>query len=265
MPRFSLKQFLLILLLVSTEIGAFQEEPPSLPSPYVNAETWDQVKDYMIPDDHPAKRQLDRIFNKSRAFADDESMKTAGFFPAKPQPITKVIVTKHPKLKGYIIKAYLDEQDYPGNQPEYRCWVMRVLGSKLIRKSIKTHNYVHLFKVPRKWIYLLPDEPSPPSHYLRKTFILIEDDMNLFNEELNNQLWGSTRVTKERLDALFTITTELGLYDCTKPSNCPFSRDGRNAFVDTQIFHIFQVKYHMLIPFLSPEMQKYWKTLIKTK
>ena len=116
-------------------------------------------------------------------------------------------------------------------------------GGSVSLKCIAAHHYESIFKVPKKWIYLLPDEPSPPHHYLRKVFILVEEDMDLYDDKTNEKRWGSRWVTEDLLEALFTLTTELGLADCTKPKNCPFSMDGKVAFIDTQTFNTGYVKY----------------------
>lgn len=253
---------ILILLKIQTS-EAHQAVVGTNPSRYVSAEAWQQVQPYLMPNDHPAKERLDQIFSTSRAFCDQKSMEAAGFDPAEPQHCTQIIVTRHPLLKGYVIKAYLDEQPYRKDRPEYIYWIWRATGAQLIRQAIADHNYDHLFKVPQKWIYLLPDEPSPPPGYLRKMFILVEEDMDIFNDKTNEKLWRSPFVTKERLKALYTIVTELGLFDCAKPSNCPFSKDGRNAFVDTQSYYKSHVRYSKLTPYLSSPMKSYWRKLIK--
>ena len=235
------------------------------PSTFVSSKVWKKVEEFMMPNNHPAKPILDQIFSQSRAFLNMEAMQLAGFAPAIPQHHTHIIVTRHPALPGYVIKAYLDEQPYHSGEPEHFFWIKRVTGAKLIQEFINEHHYGHLFKVPQKWIYLIPDEPAPPSDYLRKMFILVETDMDIFDDATNQTLWGSNIVTEELLNALYVTTTELGLFDCAKPANCSFSKDGRAAFVDTQSFHKKKVKYYKLTPFLSPEMQKYWGNLIKTK
>lgn len=235
------------------------------PSIHVSEALWGEVTEFLLPNEHPVKGQLDEIFLTSRAIINRQSMVEAGFDDAKPQHHTRIIVTRHPKLKGYIIKAYLDDEDYHSGHPEQYFWIKRATGARLIQNSIRAHQYEHLFKVPKKWIYLLPDEPSPPRDYLRKIFILVEEDMDLLDEKQNMAKWGSDEVTKELLKALYTITTELGLFDCTKLDNCPFSKDGRVAFIDTQSYHKSYVKYHKLTPHLNPSMRSYWKKLIKNK
>jgi hypothetical protein len=239
------------------------DKAKSYRSKYVDEKVWDEVKDFLIPTHHPIKRKLDSIFLASRVFYDLHTMKAAGFAPAIPQHHTQIIVTSHPKLKGYIIKAYLDVQEYHLSQPEHYFWVKRVRGATLIRNFIAKYHWQHLFKVPKKWIYLLPDEPSLPPKTLRKMFILVEEDMQIYSDPKNIKLWGSERVTKKLLTALYNIITKLGLYDCAKPPNCPFSRDGRVAFVDTQTYDRWPVAYHKLTPHLSSSNKEYWLRLIE--
>lgn len=258
--------FLLLSLILfwTQEIKAVQQRGVKHnPSIYVSNEVWEQVQDYLMPDDHPMKEKLDQIFSNSRALADQESMVAAGFAPAQPMPRTKITVTRHSEIPGYVIKAYLDVTPRGGkNRPEHYFLIKRVIGSRLIQKSIRDHNYEHLLKVPKKWIYLLPDEPSPPPHYLRKVCILVEDDMDIFDNKKNKKKWGSKQVTKELLKAFYTVITELTLSDSTKLPNCPFSRDGRVSLIDTQMFNTGYMKYDKLTRHLSPPMQTYWKELI---
>lgn len=272
--------FVGLMILCTYRIEAIQERKAN-PSAYVKDDVWEEIQEYLIPDDHPVKGKLDQIFSSSRAFADQKSMKRAGFAPAKPESHTGIIVTRHPMLQGYVIKAYLDDAAYLKGRPEYIYWCRRVKGARLVQKVITAHGYEHLFKVPRKWIYLLPDEPSPPfpdeplppfpdepsppSKYLRKVFILVEDDMNILNNKKNEKRWKSKRVSKELLKGLYTITTESGLSDSTKPDNCPFSKDGKVAFVDTQTFNRGYVKYDNLKPYLSPSMKAYWEKITEEK
>ncbi len=265
------RPFFLLLSLTLVCIQKVEADPQRLiknnPSRYLSNEVWEQVQEYLLPEDHPTKGILDRIFSSSRALANEEAMLEAGFYPVKPQHFTKIVVTRHPELPGYIIKAYLDNITPRYNKPDYFYLMKRAQGARLIQQSITAHHYEHLFKVPQKWLYLLPDHPLPSKSYRqqRKMFILIENDMDIVSDQKNEKLWKSSRVTTELLDAMYVITTELCLSDSTKPANCPFSRDGKVAFVDTQVFLTSQMKYDKLTPYLSPSMQAYWKKLIKMK
>lgn len=83
------------------------------------------------------------------------------------------------------------------------------------------------------------------------------------NELNNSQAWKSEIVTKELLDKIYIIVSELGLADCAKGSNIPFCQDGTIAFVDTKSFNKYPVRYDRLIPYLSTDKIEYWNHLTK--
>ncbi len=253
-PHFLLLTILSIILCYSNQLFTVEYSP----SIYVSDVEWSKVVDFLMPDDHPIKNDLDEVFSASRVICDMKTMVKAGFEFARPQAFTGIIVTKHPRLKGYVMKAYLDDQKLHLKNPEQYPWVKRVIGSRLIQKSIDNHHYDHLLKVPKKWVYLLPDDPSPPSHYWRKNFILIEEDMNILSDKKNKMRWRK-KMTKELLEAIYTVIAEVSLSDC-KLANIPFSPDGKVAFIDTQS-HGRRVKYKKITPFLSSSMKRYWLKL----
>lgn len=220
----------------------------------------DIVEDYLLPEDHPIKPFLDSVFTSFRATFNLSTLKKAGFKKAKPRKYTKLIVTKHRGLPGYVFKLYLDAQRYHKDLPEHHMWVLRIQGAEKIRKEIVNRGYEKWFKVPRKWIYALPKHPSPPIGYYTKRYILIEEDMEIFPNDENKTMWSSDYVTQEFLDALFVILKNVGLNDCVKPDNIPFSIDGRAAFIDTQS-HGEKVSYKNLCPYLSDSNRAYWKTI----
>ena len=199
----------------------------------------------------------------SPVFYNMKSVTDAGFDYVHPQPNTKIIVTRHPKLPGYIIKAYLDVQEYYDDRPEYYYFQKRAEGARLIQEAIDHYGFSHLLKVPTKWIYLLPDTPykEPPEGCFKKQCVLVEDDMEIVSDKENKALWASKRATKELLAALHTIITDYRFRDLAKPANCPFAKDGRVALVDTQSFYKKHVGYYKLTRALSPEMQEYWESL----
>jgi hypothetical protein len=222
------------------------------------------VSDYLLPSDHPVKEKLDQLFSSSRVFCDSNSMVDAGFAPGQPQPHTEMIVTTHPDFPGYIFKAFLDNQSYFEDQPEYLHWIKRIQGAALIRLSIENHGYQQLLKVPQKWMYSLPNTPVPPKKYLRKFFILVEEDMDIYNREENFKIWKSDIVTEEHLEALFTVINDVVLHD-TSTRNCPFSRDGRIAFVDSKTCFKLPIKHEPIARCLSEKMKAFWLNLFFVK
>lgn len=230
---------------------------------HIREEIWNEVEPYLIEETDPVKEILDEIFTPFRAILTDKSLKKAGFTNAVPRKWTHVIVTTHPRLPGYVIKLYLDVQRYFKQVPEYVHWIQRIQGRNLIEQLLDQNGWNHLFKVPKKWIYVLPAKPLPPKEFIRKNFLLIEEDMEILADNENHEAWNGEKVTQEFLDIFYTLLETGGLRDMAKPANAPFCKDGKIAFIDTQGFYDWPVSYYKLHSFLSPEMLKHWKKLTK--
>lgn len=188
-------------------------------------------------------------------------MKAAGFNPVKPRKFTHLVVTRHPSLPGYVIKAYLDCQRYYKNMPEHDIWIKRIQGAQAIQNLVTTHGWDHLFKIPKKWIYELPKNPAAPSEFIQKNYIIIEEDMELLTQAKNKKAWKSNYVSTEILADLHFILETLGLKDCIKTHNIPFAKDGRIAFIDTQSTNEWPVKYKILTKCLSKQNSQIWKQI----
>ncbi|NGX43431.1 MAG: hypothetical protein K940chlam7_01728 [Chlamydiae bacterium] len=254
-----IKYFLAFILLASL----LPTKEAEASNRHISEKVWNEVTPYLLPDDHPIKPVLDRIFSEERVLLSIKSMKKAGFHNPKPRKWTHTIVTTHPEVPGYVFKVFLDSQRYFKGKPEYIHWLERIQGALTIDAEIKKRGWDDIFKVPKKWIYLLPEEPSAPKEFIRKNFILVVEDMSIFDTKENVEKWKSDWITEEKLGMLHILLEELGLHDCTKPDNIPFSIDGKISFIDTQTFNQWPVLYKKLTPYLSPEMQTHWKNLTK--
>lgn len=248
--------FCLSIFSVSSLIG----ESTKNPSQYLKDKEWIELQDYLIPDDHPMLKKLDKIFQKRRVTQDVVSMVKAGFTFIQTNKAHKIFVCRHEQLPGYIVKAYLDNEG--GTHAERmttfdRHLLRRIRGSRLIKASIKAHHLESLFTVPTKWIYLLPDEPAPEKNFRRNLFIIIEDDVNI-DPSIK---WDDERVDETILTGLFTIMTEVGLGD-VQPRNCPFTKEGKVAFIDTAGYEK-PLKFHKMNDRFTPEMQKFWDELVR--
>jgi hypothetical protein len=254
------KTIFILLLTFSWMQHADAYERPA----HISEKVWEEVLPYLLPEYHPAKPVLDRIFSSSRAVFNSQSMEDAGFVKADVRPWTCLMVTRHPELEGYIIKTFLDSQYNRKVKLDFEYWIMRIEGVKAIENLLDENHWHHIFKVPNKWIYTLPEDPAPPSG-IRKNFILIEDDMGILDKEANKKAWKSKRMTKEKLKKFFTILETIGLSDCAKCDNVPFCTDGRIAFVDTQTSNSWPIDHKKFTKSLPPELQDYWKELIKKR
>lgn len=215
---------------------------------------------FLLPEHHPIKPQLDQLFSSSRVILNLNTLEEAGFVFSKPRKFTNLIIGTHPAFPGYIFKLYLDAQRHHKNRLEHYFWILRLQGAHLVGQEIETNNLHSFLKVPQKWIYKLPKKPLPRKGYVTKHTILVEEDMMLLSKEDNEKLWASDAVTVQHLEAVYHVLKKVGLSDCAKPDNIPFSIDGRIAFIDTQT-HGGHVSYEHLNDWLSSENQVYWRQL----
>lgn len=242
-----ISRFLFLIFIVCCPFQAISIESDAIP--------------YLLPADHHLKPLLDSIFTRSRAILNCKTLKEAGFTNCKPREFTHIIVTTHPEVPGCVFKLFLDSQIHHKHQSEAKNWIRRAKGAELIAKIIEDHGLHPFFKVPKKWIYVLPEHPFPPEGYNERESILVEEDMEILPKEANLKKWKSSDVSHELLSCLYLIVREGGLWDCLKPSNIPFSVDGKVAFVDTEEFGESKIKYKKLKSFLSVENQEFWMEL----
>lgn len=127
-------------------------------------EVFAQLNSYLLPELHPIKTKLDKLFMHSRALLSVKTMHEAGFLSPFPRKKTRLIVTKHPDFPGVVFKVYLDEQVYYKGMPEYFCWILRIQGADKIRKFLEERNLKHYLKYPKSGFM-----------HCRNIFILLKD------------------------------------------------------------------------------------------
>jgi hypothetical protein len=240
-------RFLFFMFLVCAPLQAIAIESEAIP--------------YLLPDEHELKPLLDSIFTRSRATLNCQSLKEAGFISCRQRKYTHIIVTTHPNVPGYVFKLFLDSQIRHKKSSEAKNWLNRAKGAERIAKIIKDNGYQSLFKVPRKWIYVLPEHPKLADGYVGRETLLVEEDMQILPNGENLQKWKSSDVSHEQLRGLYVIIRDAGLSDCLKPANIPFSVDGKVSFVDTEQFGESNIRYKQLKKYLSVENQAFWVEL----
>lgn len=234
----------------------FQTEAGYNRNPDIDPILWESLKPYFLPEDLAVKKKLDQIFSKSRVLLNTNTVRQAGFKDPTPRGFTHTIVSKHPKLKGYIVKMFTDDQ----NINDGESWKKRIDGAKLIKEAIQKQRYQNYFKVPKKWIYPIP-QTSTAAGPFRKNFILIAEDMKICNKKTNAKKWQSSFMGKKRLHAIYTLMNEHGLDDSGLANNLPFTYDGKQAFVDTERYQRWPIDFGKTNQFLSPKMKEYWMKL----
>lgn len=228
--KFLRTTLILCMLLCGTHVHLESGNYKSERNQYVDPGLWDELTPYFLPFDSAEKAILDKIFKKQRVLKSVKEMHKAGFFVIT-NPENKIIVAKHYKLPGYLIKVYLDTTDVH----EWHWWRKRITGANLVRDAIANHGYQSFMKVPRKWIYPLPEEPSPKDKegIMRKNFVLIVENMEILGPKDNLKAYKK-QITKKHLIALYTLINECGLLDSVYADNVPFCEDGKMAFIDTE-------------------------------
>ncbi|WP_154017777.1 hypothetical protein [Candidatus Protochlamydia phocaeensis] len=260
---------LVILFAACNFFGFAQEKESYQKPPHVPENVWNEAKPYFLPEDHPIKKRLDLLFGHARLLNSLDTMRQAGFRIIEAE--SELDVAFHPDLPNYVIKFYLDDHD---NQPrfaklklsdpyisEVRLWLLRIEGAKRIQKILDAHHYNAIMKVPKEWIYPLPLKPEATGPF-PKYFILVEEDMHIVDNQENIRKYRED-MTPALLKAFYTVLKEGHLYDSVYIDNNPFSYDGRIAFVDTEEYDRKPVPFEKILPYLSPDMQNYWRTLMR--
>jgi hypothetical protein len=252
--------FLFVFLCISGK-GATVEARYDYPqNPYISEAVWETVKPYLLPSNHRIKHKLDKIFKASRATLNEKQLKKAGFTePYHRRYNTKIVVSRHKEIPGYLVKLYTDDQV---DIVDYSHLIHRIRGAQSIKNSIEKHGYEKYFKVPRKWLYPLPPVPSPLSAKGGKNFILVVEDMQILSRRSNYDKWKGKVMTKDRARAIFTVMKENELKDTIQPFNLPFCRDGKMAFIDTEHHHSGAVAFQSMTRHLPRSVRSYWEELI---
>jgi hypothetical protein len=253
--------FFLFLFTLLTAIELLQAQYNPQEYPWIEAQAWRCVDPYLLPDDEPAKNKLDKIFGKKRATASVEAMEKAGF-QIIPMRNKRKVIAKHPALKGYLIKTYLDCHRI--GSEDWKIWKHRAVGARRVQACLDQYGFNDIMKVPHKWLYPLPlgSQVDLGSSEERRDFILVVEDMKPLQSSKNKKQFK--KMTTEQLEALFIVLKENLLHDSIYIHNIPFCKDGRMAFLDLEHHSSTsrRVRFERLTPYFSSQMQPYWQELV---
>lgn len=231
------------------------ERPSTCPE-----DVWTAMQPYFLPYNHPIKHKLDRFCSQHRVLASKSSLEKAGFTDPESGSDTNAYVMKHPRMPGYVFKAYTDRQSINDGDRLLR----RLLGAAAVQNTLDTYGFNHLIKVPKKWIYPLPPGPSAKKGSHPKHFMLVAQDVGVLSRGGNAYEWKNS-MDYELLTAIYIVIQDNRMIDSIRISNIPFCYDGKVAFIDTEFFDIpesyAEIRYWKLFDYLSSEMAAYLKRL----
>ena len=234
-------------------------------NPFILPEAREKMRPFLLPEDHPAKARLDKIFHSSRASFDDKSLESAGFKIKYKQPRSFIRVVSHPKLSGYLLKIVTDvEMRQKNGKPDWYWFVNRCVGVNKIHEAIN-QNKIKYFVAPKKWIYSLPVYPYPENatvSNIRKIMVLLVEDMDLISKNANLSAW-KTEISKKHLDELYLIIKQVGGRSY-RASNIPQTKKGTFAFIDTE-YPRSSPDFDTIRSYLSSGRRSYWDKLIEAK
>lgn len=242
--------FFLSLLLLTSLFG--YQKPSDIPQ-----EVWEQVTPYLIPENHKVKKTLDSLFLKTpfRILQSPEALTQAGFIPFGETHVSGIHVVSHNKISGCLIKLYLDGQD---DRIDWQRLLERCKGRDWAEKVIRQEKATSYFIVPEKWLYLIPENSPPSLSPNPKHFILIVEKLSILNHDQNRVKWKSDSVTPKLLDAFFRVITKGGFADQNMVDNAPFCKNGKIAFIDTEIHHRWPIDYNKFTHYLSKKNRVFW-------
>lgn len=233
----------------------------SLPFPTtISPQEWEIIAPLLLPDNHPQKASLDAIFSLGRPIRDLDSLKKAGFSIITKGHWSDTIIATHSKVDGLFFKMFTEDMAHIN---EFSRLIARIQGALYAQEIVTKHKWNKLFKIPRKWLYLIPDDPTPIFGIPPKRMILVAEDMRLLSKKESYLKWRSGSLSKSLLKSVFLVLTEGGFSDSCFAFNLPFAKDGRIALIDNDKFNKRPIPFTKLLKYLHSNRQKYAKTLIQ--
>lgn len=238
-------------------LSLFASNPNFIRNPLLTEEMIEMMPPYLLPLDHPVKPILDMIFSRSRVVDNEQSIIDAGFSIIT---ITNgMIVARHPLVPGLVFKMFRDSEPYGKyGMIGWECLTRRCIYAKEI-KEFMNKNHLYCFKIPDKWLYLIPLN-SGVTNQMNQPVVLLATDMEIESREVSRMKW-KTEITPRHLDELYIILNA-GYGSSSLVNNFPYTKHGTFAMIDLEKSRR-KCDMKGIRKYLSSGMKNYWQSLIE--
>lgn len=245
MSQFLLTFFLIFSCFAQELLGTIQEVPIREL----------ELKDCLLPEDHPLQNQLQFLFQDPHLFASLHHLEQSEFHLLS-RNNSKIMVASHPAIKHYLIKKF---SDIIPQHLQLINYVKRIRGARALKEFIYLNRLKHIV-VPQKWIYPLPTQFSNPQTGER-SYLLIVEDMEICSGK--GQVKGQTakrynKIDKKTLRELCMVVYYFRGLD-SGLCNMPFTHHNQIAFIDTECWDDWNREGFLsrVMPYLPQKRQKY--------
>jgi len=224
----------------------------------------------LMPDDHPAREQLDRLYERvPRPSYSLKEMRESGFTHIRMRH-RGVTFAEHPLLPDYFFKAACDKD----SDAYFRSinffltdkWAVgeftgRIKKRNAISRTVQNLGMTSII-VPQKWLYLFPENSIPETSrgVQPKSTMVVAEKMDLLPYDQNLLLWKE--MPEEDQKDLFILVMMHQLHD-PAPGNIWYTTDGRLAFIDTKAWSPRITRPDLPLNWFGPLAQNRWKKLRK--
>lgn len=220
-----------------------------LTSEWSNAE---ETSNYFLPKEFIVHKKLKKIFERCKSSDfNSTTMTLLGFKLLPKKNKRKIFVGFHNEIKGYAVKFFNNPH---GKISEIDLFIKRIQGAELIRSYIEKNLLMDYFKVPKKWIWKIPN-------IKQMRYLLLVEDMDLLSSHANIKKWKKENFENTFLLNLYYIIKDVGLLDSLYIDNIPFSKDGKIAFIDTEHYSHKKIQFNILSYYLSEESKYKWEKI----
>jgi hypothetical protein len=176
-----------------------------------------------MPFDDPASLDLRPLFRDPAMFDSRGNWGAAGFQVFNRANNGKIMVARHPAVRGLLFKKYANALTQRDQLKNYE---RRVEGSRRLRGLVDQHGLSRVI-VPRKWIVELPRAFSRRG----TAHMLIVEQLELLGDEQTKIAYQG--IAADVLAQLCLVLFHFRGMD-SNAKNLPFTVDGRIALIDTE-------------------------------